>query len=258
MFTLEKYRDNEDKNQHSENYLALVKEFGTPNEIDFIERSNIIQKSKEFLHPLEVETRESIIAPYYQILVERGTPPINNLDSKKTKDSVSDGKESEGSAPDGIKGKMLLNSVSCGDPTPELDDEEDGDERLDPAIKPKVGGLDKDESFDVQGSTIEITDSTGGLIGRIIDRDDTLQPVAFSNIKLSALETMRYAESKGWKSVRLTGSDEFVKECMLYCIKNKIKPIISGDEQQKMLDSITKKQTLDDRKKTIKSKGISM
>lgn len=108
-----------------------------------------------------------------------------------------------------------------------------------------------DNNFNPQDSTIEIHDASGELLGRIVDHGESLNPIVFASDKVAALETMRHAQLKGWSSVNLTGSDEFVQECMKYCVENNITPIITQDKQQKMLDSTVKKQKL-------KKKGLKM
>lgn len=108
-----------------------------------------------------------------------------------------------------------------------------------------------DNNFNPQGSTVEIHDASGELLGRIVDYGESLNPIVFASDKVAALETMRHAQLKGWRSVNLTGSDEFVQECMKYCVENNMTPIITQDKQQKMLDGVVKKQKL-------KKKGLKM
>lgn len=131
----------------------------------------------------------------------------------------------------------------------------DDEEKIDNAVS-NVSIIDNEKpkpcnNFNPQGSTVEIHDASGELLGRIVDHGESLNPIVFASDKVAALETMRHAQLKGWRSVNLTGSDEFVQECMKYCVENNITPIITQDKQQKMLDGVVKK-------KKLKKKGLRM
>ena len=70
MFNLKQYRENEEANNHTENYLALAKEFGTADDVDFVERVLKVRNSRGFIYPIESDALNSTVGPYYKILVD--------------------------------------------------------------------------------------------------------------------------------------------------------------------------------------------
>jgi HD superfamily phosphodiesterase len=70
MFNLKQYRENEDNNRHTENYLALARKFGTDKDIDFVERVIKVRASRGFLYLIESETLNSQIGKYYKLLIK--------------------------------------------------------------------------------------------------------------------------------------------------------------------------------------------
>jgi hypothetical protein len=70
MFNLKQYRANEEANNHTENYLALAKEFGTAADVDFVERVIKVRNSRGFIYPIESDALASQIGKYYELVKE--------------------------------------------------------------------------------------------------------------------------------------------------------------------------------------------
>ena len=77
-FNKEDYEENEAVNLHSENALELVKEFGTPEEVEAMQRIMDQHMRRGHILPHEVEERNALSSKYYSMLEHSVNPTLRS------------------------------------------------------------------------------------------------------------------------------------------------------------------------------------
>jgi hypothetical protein len=77
-FNKEDYEENEAVNLHSENALELAKEFGTPEEVEAMQRIMDQHMRRGHILPHEVEERNALSSKYYSMLEHSVNPTLKS------------------------------------------------------------------------------------------------------------------------------------------------------------------------------------
>ena len=72
------YQENESVNLHSENALELAKEFGTPEEVEAMQRIMDQHMRRGHILPHEIEERNALTSKYYSMLEHSVNPSFKS------------------------------------------------------------------------------------------------------------------------------------------------------------------------------------
>lgn len=89
-------------------------------------------------------------------------------------------------------------------------------------------------------------DDTKKLAGKVKDFGDSLKVEKIENVKMTAKYLVKVAQKKGWESISLNGTDEFIKACSKEALKNNITINTDDEKQLKIIDDLKKELKLEE------------